>query len=111
MKRSTGWLFIGIILLLLIAQVFALLAMEKITNGRVKSIQQNVVTIVHKSQDGMNVQAKDFEVNEQTRFEEKILSFDQLKAGDQIIIKYKEADNKRIAKEISRVKDVNEEKG
>ena len=80
---------------------WAIWGLKESLEGTVKSVSSEILVVTRQSEDGLQIQEVAFEVNDQTRFEE-LGSVNELQAGDQIKVGYREEGEKKIATSVAR---------
>jgi len=100
MKKLIPSLIILSLFALPVTPASALFGLPKTFKGQVQNVEQDSITIVQLKED----QRKEmiFEVNPETKLEE-IGSLDNIQAGDEVKVQYKQAEGSNIAVSIAKV--------
>lgn len=98
MKKLLSTLILATLIALPATQASALFGLPKTFKGQVQYVDQNLVSVSQLK----NNQTKEmvFQVNQETKLGE-ISSIDNLKAGDEITVEYKEEEGSNIAVSIA----------
>jgi hypothetical protein len=100
MKKLIPSLIVLSLFALPVTPANALFGLPKTFRGQVQNVEQNSITIVQLKED----QRKEmiFEVNPETKLEE-IASLDNIQAGDEVKVQYKQEEGSNIAVSIAKV--------
>lgn len=100
MKKLIPGLIILALIALPVSQASALFGLPKSFKGQVQYVDQNLITITQAK--GDQIKEMVFQVNPETELGE-LASLDNIKAGDEVKVEYKEEEGSNIAVSIAKM--------